>query len=304
MCADGCELLRLFLLSTAASIVYSLAGWFGILSFGTLVEEPLFWLWNTLLIILIENIVFWNGIIRIYVTSVQLGIRWRVLGVVCGWIPIAHLIVLSVLIRTVEKEVRTEQEKLLLNRERKEERICATRYPILLVHGVFFRDFRYLNYWGRIPKELEENGAILYYGNHQSAASVADCGEELAARIRQIVTETGCGKVNIIAHSKGGLDSRYAIAMCGAGEYTASLTTINTPHRGCEFADYLLTKIPQKQQDAVARTYNSVLRRLGDTNPDFISAVRDLTAEGCGQRKTLDPKTNNPSLTLHLFCGA
>ena len=281
ICADGCELLRLFLLSTAASIVYSLMGWFGVLPFGSLVEEPLFWIWNTLLIILIQNIVFWNGIIRIYVTSVQLGIRWRVLGIVCGWIPIAHLIVLSILIRTAEKEVREEQEKLLLNRERKGERICATRYPLLLVHGVFFRDFRYVNYWGRIPKELKENGAVLYYGNHQSAASVADCGEELAERIRQIVAETGCGKVNIIAHSKGGLDSRYAIAMCGVGEYVASLTTINTPHRGCEFADYLLKEIPARQQDAVARTYNSVLRRLGDTNPDFLSAVRDLTAEGC-----------------------
>ena len=67
---------------------------------------------------------------------------------------------------------------------------------------------------------------------------------ELAERIRQIVEETGCEKVNIIAHSKGGLDSRYAISECGMGKYVASLTTINTPHRGCEFADYLLSKIP------------------------------------------------------------
>ncbi len=87
--------------------------------------------------------------------------------------------------------------------------------PLLLVHGVFFRDFRYLNYWGRIPKELIRNGATVYYGQQQSAAAVEDSGKELAARIRQIVEETGCGKVNIIAHSKGGLDSRAAIAHCG-----------------------------------------------------------------------------------------
>ena len=281
VCADGCELLRLFLLSTSASVVYSLLGWFGVLPFGSLTEEPLFWLWNTLLILLIENVAFWNGIIRIYLTSVQLGIRWRVLGIVCGWIPIAHLVVLLLLIHTAEKEVRVEQEKLLLDRSRHDERICATRYPLLLVHGVFFRDYRYLNYWGRIPGALTENGAVLYYGSHQSAASVADCGGELAARIRQIVEETGCEKVNLIAHSKGGLDCRWAITHGGVAEQVASLTTINTPHRGCEFADYLLSKIPQRQQEAVARTYNSVLRRLGDTAPDFLSAVRDLTAEGC-----------------------
>lgn len=70
-----------------------------------------------------------------------------------------------------------------------------------------------------------------------------DSGRELAERIRQIVEETGCGKVNIIAHSKGGLDSRAAIAHCGMDPYVAILTTINTPHRGCIFAEYLLGQL-------------------------------------------------------------
>ena len=137
------------------------------------------------------------------------------------------------------------------------------------------------NYWGRILFALKQNGAILYYGSQQSAASVADCGQELAARIRDIVQQTGCEKVNIIAHSKGGLDSRYAITACGAAPYVASLTTINTPHRGCLFADYLLDKIPEKVQKSVARKYNAALKKCGDPNPDFLSAVRNLTASTC-----------------------
>lgn len=283
-CANGCELLRLFLFSTVLSVVYSLIGWTGHLPCGSLVGEPLLWVINTLVIFLVECIVFWNGIIRIYVSSTQLAIRWRVLGIVCGWIPIVHLVVLTMLIRIVEREVNCEQNKLLLDQTRKLERICQTRYPILMVHGVFFRDSNYINYWGRIPKALEENGARIFYGNHQSAASVADSAQELHARIEQIVAETGCEKVNIIAHSKGGLDCRYALSMLGTSRYVASLTTINTPHRGCEFADYLLSKIPQKQQQAVANTYNAALRRLGDPNPDFLAAVYDLTAEACSKR--------------------
>lgn len=98
-----------------------------------------------------------------------------------------------------------------------------------MVHGVFFRDYRFLNYWGRIPRELQRNGATIYYGQQQSAAAVEDSGRELAERIRSIVEETGCGKVNIIAHSKGGLDSRAAIAHWGMAPYVATLTTINTP---------------------------------------------------------------------------
>lgn len=279
--ADGCELLILFLATTALSIGYSLFGWFGKLPIGGLFDEPLLWGINTLVIFLVELIVFWNGIIRIYLTSEQLGIRLRVIGALCGMIPVVHLIVLGILIRTVMKEVRQENDKLLLNQKREHMQICHTKYPILMVHGVFFRDSNFLNYWGRIPKELEKNGAVIYYGNHQSASSVFDSAKELADRIEQIVKETGCGKVNIIAHSKGGLDCRYALAKLGIAPYVASLTTVNTPHRGCEFADYLLSKIPQKQQDFIANTYNSALKKFGDYNPDFLAAVYDLTADSC-----------------------
>lgn len=241
--------------------------------------------------VIVLAITFWFGIIRIYVSSKQLGIKWRVIGILCGWIPVVHLIVLGKLIKLASDEAVFENEKLIMDNNRKQNQVCATKYPILMVHGVFFRDFRYLNYWGRIPAALEANGARIFYGNHQSAASVADSGHEIADRIKQIIQETGCGKVNIIAHSKGGLDSRYAISKLGMAPYVASLTTINTPHRGCEFADYLLGKIPEKQQQTVANTYNSALKKLGDTNPDFIAAVTDLTASACAKlnRELPDP---------------
>lgn len=282
--ADGCELLQLFLLSTAASIIYSVVGWIGQLPLGMITEEPVMWLFNTLIIFLAELVVFWNGMIRIYITSEQLGIRWRVIGAVCGMIPVVHLVVLGIMIHIVQKEVQTENRKLIRDEERRKEQVCRTKYPILMVHGVFFRDSNYFNYWGRIPGVLEKNGAVIFYGNHQSAASVADSAQELTERIREIVRQNGCGKVNIIAHSKGGLDCRYAISRLGAAPYVASLTTINTPHRGCEFADYLLSKIPEKQQKMVAKAYNAALRKFGDANPDFLASVYDLTAAACRKR--------------------
>ncbi|MBW3088256.1 triacylglycerol lipase [Bifidobacterium sp. 82T24] len=230
---------------------------------------------------LVESVVFWAGIIAVYLTSVQLGLKIRVIGILCGWIPIANLVALRLIIRTVAEEVRFETAKNTLDRRRETARVCATRYPILLVHGVFFRDTEALNYWGRIPAELERNGARIFYGEHQSAASVEDSAAELAARIRDIIGQTGCGKVNVIAHSKGGLDMRYAIARCGVGQWVASLTTINTPHRGCGFADYLLGHIPESAQRKVEHAYNAAASRLGDTSPDFMAAVRDLTQTGC-----------------------
>ena len=236
-----------------------------------------------LLLILMESILFWNGIIRVYATSVQLGIKWRIIGIVCGWIPLVHIWALCRIIAITAREAAFENEKYLLDQVRAESRICETRYPLLLVHGVFFRDFRFFNYWGRIPYALKQNGAVIHYGSQQSAASVTACGQELAGRIRDIIAQTGCEKVNIIAHSKGGLDSRYAISACGMAPCVASLTTINTPHRGCIFADYLLDKIPERVQKSVARKYNAALRKFGDSDPDFLSAVKDLTASACNQ---------------------
>lgn len=233
---------------------------------------------------------FWSGMLRAYLTSVQLGIKHRILAALCGWIPILNAWYLVKIIHICKDEVEFETEKWELYAVRAESEICRTKYPLLMVHGVFFRDFRYLNYWGRIPKELIRNGASVYYGQQQSAASVEDSGRELAARIRQIVEETGCGKVNIIAHSKGGLDSRAAIAHCGMASFVATLTTINTPHRGCIFAEYLLGKVPLAVQQKIAATYNAAMRKMGDPDPDFLAAVTDLTESACLARNevTLD----------------
>lgn len=282
--ANGCELLRLFLLSTAFSLLYSMLGWTGCLRPGSLIDDPRLWLLNTLYIFIIEAIVFWNGMLRIYISSSQLNIKWRVIGALCGFIPVINLIVLAKMIRIVSKEVSCENKKILKNEDRKEQQICQTKYPLLLVHGVFFRDSDYFNYWGRIPKELQENGASIYYGNHPSAASVEDSAKELDTRIRQIISETHCEKVNIIAHSKGGLDCRYALSALGTDAYVASLTTINTPHRGCEFADFLLNKIPESRKNKIAGAYNATLRKIGEENPDFLAAVHSLTAEQCSER--------------------
>ncbi|MGN1133241.1 MAG: lipase family alpha/beta hydrolase [Oscillospiraceae bacterium] len=242
---------------------------------------------NSIVAVIAEFILFWDGTIRLYTTSVQMGIKWRVVGLICGMIPILNIFVLIKTIKIADEEYMFECDKFELDNSRATSEICKTKYPLLLVHGVFFRDFKYLNYWGRIPNALKTNGAVIYYGSQQSAASVASCAQELCDKIKEIVDETGCGKVNIIAHSKGGLDARYALSCLGADKYVASLTTINTPHRGCQFADYLLDKASDSLRNSVSSKYNSALKVLGDTNPDFISAVTDLTAKNCKELNSI-----------------
>ena len=280
----GMKMLLMFLASTAVSVIVFTVE---MILIG---KEGFFSWWPALVIpYTAELFYFWVGIIVVYINSKQLGLKYRLIGIFCGMIPIAHLFALGLIIKKVDYEIRLEYAKNKLDIAREKDQVCATKYPILMVHGVFFRDFDHFNYWGRTPKELERNGARLFYGEHESASSVPESARQIANKVIDLVREQNCGKVNIIAHSKGGLDTRYAVSMLGIAPYVASITTINTPHRGCEFADYLLGKAPQKMRESVAAGYNAALRKVGDERPDFISAVTDLTASKC-QRLNDDMK--------------
>ena len=114
------------------------------------------------------------------------------------------------------------------------------KYPILMVHGMGFRDRKHLNYWGRIPGALERIGCRIFYGHQDSNASVETNAYHLAMRINEVLSESGAERVNVIAHSKGGLDIRCAIAKYDLGAKVASVTTINTPHNGSITVDKLL----------------------------------------------------------------
>ena len=140
VCADGCELLIYFLISVTASVICLLVTLPMVFA-----DNKMIWLGNLLCVILVEAAVFWGGIIRVYLTSAQIGIKWRTIGLVCGWIPVVHLIVLMKIIRMALAEWEFESGKIMQAQERKDELLCRTRYPILMVHGVFFRDFKYLS---------------------------------------------------------------------------------------------------------------------------------------------------------------
>ena len=268
---------------TAATVPFT-AMYYTVLLYRFLPDNYLPLIFSLIYTVCIYTVLIANGIISIYLTSGQLGVKWRAIAIVFSIIPPINLFVLGHMVLKVLREVDFETMRHNRNKARRNDKVCATKYPIVLIHGIFMRDWGLFNYWGRIPEELETNGARIYYGEHQSALPVAESAKELAARIKRIVAKTDCGKVNIIAHSKGGLDCRYAIEHYGIGDLVASLTTVNSPHRGCLFAEKLLKIVPKWIANRVADSYNKSMRFLGDKTPDFMAGVRDLTATACERR--------------------
>jgi triacylglycerol lipase len=159
------------------------------------------------------------------------------------------------------------------------DKIISLKYPLVFVHGIVAHDrFKYFSFWGKIPKILEKCGIKVFFGNTDSWGSCDTNALILKENIEKIIFETSSEKVNIIAHSKGGIDSRYLIWKYDFGDKIASLTTISTPHHGSELAD-LIYKIPIIHFGIAKMALNIFGKLYGDVNPDIHNVNFQLTTE-------------------------
>ena len=155
---------------------------------------------------------------------------------------------------------------------------CKTKYPVLLVHGMGFRDRKIFNYWGRIPKELEKRGCRIFYGNQDANATVHDNAVMIRKSLDYALEKSGSDKVNIIAHSKGGIDSRYLISTLGEYKKVASLSTVDSPHNGSETVDFLM-KFPDILVKATGKITDFFMYIQGDRKPDSYQVFYELTTD-------------------------
>ncbi|NLD46723.1 MAG: triacylglycerol lipase [Clostridiaceae bacterium] len=221
-----------------------------------------------------------NGILRIIISSKQLNVIKKILLLMYMWIPVVNLFFIVYLGNVAKAEYERELHRIINRNERIDSKICKTRYPILMLHGMGFRDFKYFNYWGRIPRELKRHGATIYYGNHEAWATIEDNAEFLKQRIIEIIDNEGCEKVNIIAHSRGGLDARYMISILGMSEHVASLTTISTPHHGSKIVD-IVYKLPEPLINLIGNSLNKNAKMMGDKRSDIFASSRQLSVSSC-----------------------
>jgi len=113
---------------------------------------------------------------------------------------------------------------------------AQTRYPIVLVHGLFgFDNIGPLEYFYGIPEDLRANGAQVVVSQVSAANSTEVRGEQLLAYVRQVLAVTGASKVNLIGHSHGGPTIRYVASV--APEIVASVTSVAGPNQGAALAD-------------------------------------------------------------------
>ncbi len=118
-----------------------------------------------------------------------------------------------------------------------------TRYPIVLVHGLFgFDRLGPLEYFYGIPAALRSGGAQVYVTSVSAANSTEVRGEQLLFQVRQILAATCAEKVHLIGHSHGGPTSRYVASV--RPDLVASVTSIGGVNQGSKVADVLVGAAP------------------------------------------------------------
>jgi len=131
-------------------------------------------------------------------------------------------------------------------------------YPIILAHGMAgFERIGPVNYFFNVAADLRTRGEAVFESQVSPYEASDVRGQALAQFIDDTLRSTGACKVNLIAHSQGGLDGRYVISTLRYGDRVAALATVSTPHRGTVVADVALGVV--QVSSFTADTLNAIL---------------------------------------------
>lgn len=123
-----------------------------------------------------------------------------------------------------------------------------TKYPIVLVHGLFgFDSLGPVDYFYGIASGLRSGGATVYVTSVSAANKTEVRGEQLLLQVKQILAATGATKVNLVGHSHGGPTSRYVASV--RPDLVASVTSVGGVNKGSKVADILIGAAPNVSYD-------------------------------------------------------
>lgn len=164
------------------------------------------------------------------------------------------------------------------------------KYPVILVHGIGAKDTNL--FWGRIPETLRNAGLHVFLGNTDSWSGIETNALSLKKSVDAVLDKCETEKVNLIAHSKGGIDARFLISTLGYAPKVASLTTISTPHLGSEVVDFIFDK--KYMHNNLARKVAFSLARLyGDKSPEPHKLLEDLTTKNMIKFNLTNPNADS-----------
>jgi triacylglycerol lipase len=181
---------------------------------------------------------------------------------------------------------------------------------IILVHGILGFAKRFgIDYFRSLPQHFRESGLRVFAAELNPTEGIEFRGAQLRDQIQAAFNagtlEAG-QKTHIIAHSLGGLDSRFILSPGNPNPLQVpvrSLTTIGTPHRGTPVADAIenpaaLLPFPHLPFVKMPNLLEPALNALGIS----LNGLRDLTTRSCQVFSEKFP--DNPGVSYFSSAGS
>lgn len=180
---------------------------------------------------------------------------------------------------------------------------------IVMVHGILgFDDTNGLaaglvKYWGGMDQYLRDQGAKVATPGSSAMASIQNRATQTRDYLNIWMPANGCSKIHFVGHSQGGLVVRYITKNLGYSTKVASVTTVNSLHKGTPIADISLAVIPDFLKPALNLVVTSLAKLIyRDGRPqDVIDMAKSLTVS---YLKTFNSATPNASGVKYYSYGS
>lgn len=138
--------------------------------------------------------------------------------------------------------------------------------PVILIHG-YRQDASVWQTWeDLLESDGIPHGSITFVQSDDDCGSAKDHAMELRHIVQNVLLQTGSEQINIVGHSKGGLDAR--VYLQSGTDDVANLIMIGTPNDGSPLADiYNDTECMPAAADL--KRGSSASRANENTNTDY-----------------------------------
>lgn len=173
------------------------------------------------------------------------------------------------------------------------------KHPVMFLHGLMGGS---RGSFVGVVKHFESLGCKVLLPEVSPVNSTELRAGQVADQIKRFLSSTSSNKVNLVAHSQGGLDARYALSKLGMGSSVASLSMLSTPNNGSPLADLALKDLGNPLSKLfLSFGFNSLASVSnvggGGTNNSSESAMRALSTAYL--RDTFNPNTPDVAGVLY-----
>ena len=158
-----------------------------------------------------------------------------------------------------------------------------TRYPIVFMHGLAGFDtlLSVFDYWVGVEDLLSSQGYAANIYGVSAFDSTPVRADQWSQHLDALHMETGARRVNLIAHSQGGLDARYYATLLDLNNRVVSITTIATPHMGTAVAGLLsgVVELGPTDGQIVDALISGAAELFGTTGDSFSDQLAQMTPE-------------------------